>query len=270
MERRRGGSRIGAVLLGLLLVAGGVALLAAQLYGIDLRFDLAQYGWPIFVILPGVALLVLGLVISDEPGIGLAIAGSIVTTVGLILSYQWATNHGASWAYAWSLIAPTSVGAGMALWGLLHLRGRILRAGLGALLAGLVMFVILFGFFEGLLGIGGERGLAPLGRMALPIALIAGGVLIILARLWPRRRRRPSQGEWPGPGTWEQQGQAQAPWAPGAQAPGAQAPEAQTAVVMPPGDAPPPAVMPPADAPSAPDYPADEPPDSEATGRSGS
>ena len=40
-------------LLGVLLVVGGVVLLVAQ-YA---RIDLGHYGWPLFVIVPGLALL---------------------------------------------------------------------------------------------------------------------------------------------------------------------------------------------------------------------
>lgn len=188
MERRaRRGSRLAGLLLGSLFVAGGIALLLAQLSGFDIRFDLGEYGWPMLVILSGLAVLIVGLVLDDEPGIGLAITGSIIATVGLVLSYQWATGHWASWAYAWALVAPTAVGAGMVLWGLLHLRVRVLRAGLGALVVGALLFLVFLGFFEGLLGLGGDRDVAAIGRSALPVALIIGGVLIILSRLRPRR-----------------------------------------------------------------------------------
>jgi hypothetical protein len=192
-----------SVILGGLLVIGGIGLLLAQFYGIDVRFDLARYGWPVYVILAGVALLLIGLISPGQPGMGLAVAGAIVTSIGLILSYQWATDHWASWAYAWALVAPTSVGAAMVAWGILHLRGRVVRDGLGALFVGGVLFLVFFGFFEGLIGIGGDRGLAPLGRTALPLALIVAGALIILARGWPRRRHEREQAyagaAWPPP-----------------------------------------------------------------------
>jgi hypothetical protein len=194
MKRRSSrGSRLAGLLLGLLLVAAGLGLLLAQLYGIDIRLDLIGLGWPIFVIVPGLLLLVGGLLADDEPGIGLSIAGGIVTMVGLILAYQYMTGHWASWAYAWALVAPGAVGAAMVLWGLLHLHGKTIRGGLSTLGVGLILFLVFFGFFEGVLGIGGERGLAGLGRTALPIALIVAGVLVIAARLWPRRRPY----EWP-------------------------------------------------------------------------
>ena len=181
-------SRASAVVLGLLLIAGGSVLLAVNTFGMQLPFDLGRLGWPVFVIAPGVALLIVGLITSGEAGVGLTVAGGIVTTVGAVLAYQSSTEHWSSWAYAWTLIAPTSVGAAMLLWGLFHRRGNLLRQGLSGLGVGIVLFIIGFAFFEGVLAIGGDRGLAPLGRQALPVALIAAGVLIIVSRLWPRRR----------------------------------------------------------------------------------
>jgi len=58
-----------------------------------------------FVIVPGVALLVLGLAVPSEGGLGMAIPGGIVLTVGLILAFQDSTGTYASWSYAWALVA---------------------------------------------------------------------------------------------------------------------------------------------------------------------
>lgn len=151
---------------------------------------------------------VVGLLLIGAGALLLAAAGGIVTTVGLILAYQYSTDHWTSWAYAWALIAPTSVGASMFLWGILHGRGDVVRQGVSALGVGLVLFIVGFAFFEGVLHLGGERGLAPLGRQALPIALIAAGVLVVLTRLWPRRGpERVADTDWPP--------QSGAPWSSG-------------------------------------------------------
>ena len=116
-------SRASTLVGGALLIGLGVVLLAVNTFGMRLPFEFSSIGWPVFVIAPGIALLIIGLIASGEAGIGLAVAGGIVTTVGLILAYQSATSHWTSWAYAWALIAPTSVGASMFLWGVLHRRG---------------------------------------------------------------------------------------------------------------------------------------------------
>lgn len=186
---REGMSRASSVVVGLLLIGAGVVFLAMQWYGLELPLDLARVGWPVFIIAPGVVLLFVGLLLPATPGVALAIAGSIVTTVGLVLAYQSSADHYASWAYAWALVGPAAVGLGMILWGSLHLRRNIAASGLATLGAGLVLFLVGFAFFEGVLNLGGDRGLAPLGRQALPIALIVAGVLVIATRLGPRRRR---------------------------------------------------------------------------------
>jgi hypothetical protein len=186
-DRESGWSRGATVVLGLLLVVVGALLLAVQYLGWALPFDLGQVGWPLWIVIPGAAILLIGLITPEQPGAGLAIGGSIITAVGLLLAYQSATGHYASWAYAWALVAPGAVGLGMILWGLFHLRGRMVRDGLGVLGVGLVLFLCGFAFFEGVLHIGGERGIAPLGRQALPSALIVAGVVLIITRLWPRR-----------------------------------------------------------------------------------
>lgn len=185
------------LILGGLLVVAGVILLVLQQAGYDLSFEIGRIGWPIFVIAPGLVLLAVGLLLDAPPGVGLAVAGSIVTTVGLVLAYQSATDHWTSWTYAWALVGPMAAGTGLVLWGVLHRRLHFVRSGLGVLGVGTVLLVVFFAFFEGLLGLGGDRGLAPLGRQLLPVALIAVGLLVIVARfLWPAGH--PGADERPG------------------------------------------------------------------------
>ncbi len=201
MSRREDSrSRGPAIVGGLLLIGVGLFFLAVQTFNVELPFDLGRVGWPLYVIAPGVVLLLIGLFLPSAPGIGLTIAGGIVSTVGLLLAYQSSTGHYSSWAYAWALVAPASVGASMVLWGVLHAHGASIRGGLGTLAVGLILFLVGFAFFEGVLNLGGERGLVPLGRQALPVALIAAGVLVIATRLWPRPSRgwgSDWQKEWP-------------------------------------------------------------------------
>ena len=185
----------------MLLIAIGVVLLAVNTLGMVLPFDLGRVGWPIFVIAPGVVLLVVGLLTNNDAGIGLSVAGGIVTMVGAILAYQSATDHWSSWAYAWALIAPTAVGAAMLLWGIFHARTGVIRQGLAGVGFGLVVFIVGFAFFEGVLNIGGERGLAGLGRQALPVALILAGILLVISRLLPSRKPQRGYADWaPGGG----------------------------------------------------------------------
>src|SRR5690242_11251948 len=85
----------GGVVLGLILIAlGGLFLLDRVL-----DIDIGRYGWPLFIIVPGVLILAWGVSMPGREGLGLAIGGGIATIVGLILAVQNATGLWATWAY---------------------------------------------------------------------------------------------------------------------------------------------------------------------------
>ena len=169
-QRQRGSG--GAVVLGGLLIALGLVFLAGQYWNVDL----GQYGWPIYVIGPGLALVLLGL--TQRDGSGLTIFGSMVTIVGLILLYQNLTDYWESWAYAWTLIAPGGSRVGMLLYGARAGNGGMMRAGLWQIVTALGLFAAGFLFFEGLIGISGRR--FPLPDWVLPLAVIVTGLLLLL------------------------------------------------------------------------------------------
>lgn len=147
--RRRGGN----TLLGATLVVIGALFLFGQLF----HLDLGHYAWPFFVIAPGVALFLVGLLTGDRAGEGLAIAGSIVTVTGLVLLVQNTIDDFESWAYAWALIFPGSIGLGMLVYGLMTGRSSLVRPGLRTGAVGAVIFLIGAIFFEGVIGISGHR-----------------------------------------------------------------------------------------------------------------
>ena len=172
-----------SMVLGGLLVLIGAVLLVGQL----VRIDIGHYGWPFFVIVPGVAILFVALTARGALGEGLAILGSIITVTGLILLYQNATDHFESWAYAWTLIFPGAVGAGMILYGLAA--GRPANARAGARLVGIGVVLFLFGvaFFEGIIGIGGYQFGRAAG-VAIGALIIAMGALLLILNLTSSRR----------------------------------------------------------------------------------
>src|SRR5438309_5326442 len=151
-EPPRRGRRQSTVVGGLLVLIGAI-LLAGQL----VRIDIGHYGWPFFVILPGVVILFVALTARGAISEGLAILGSIVTVTGLILLFQDATNHYESWAYAWALVFPGAIGLGMILYGLTARRPGNLRAGTRLVGIALVLFLVGAAFFEGVIGIGGYQ-----------------------------------------------------------------------------------------------------------------
>jgi hypothetical protein len=187
-------SRRGTIVVGMLLVLLGVYFLASE----QLKVDVGRYGWPIFVIAPGLFLLVVGLAIPHEGGLGAAIPGGIITAVGLVLAAQAATDTYASWAYAWALVAPGSVGVTLALYGLLHRRWDLLDSGLRTAAVGFSLFVGFGLFFENVIGLGEDQN--GVLRDALPWMAVGLGVAIVLMNLvsWRPGGHRVSPDDWTG------------------------------------------------------------------------
>ena len=176
----RSGSPGAAVLGGILIVLGVIFFVGNQL-----NIDIGEATWPLYVIAPGVALVALGL--TQRHGSGLTIFGSIVTMVGLVLLYQNATDHWESWAYAWALVGPGGSGIGMLLYGTRSGDRKMARDGFWAILTALGIFAVGLVFFEGILGISGER--LPLPNWVLPVAVIVIGILVLVRGLTFRDQR---------------------------------------------------------------------------------
>ncbi|MGH2484167.1 MAG: hypothetical protein ACRDE9_06900 [Candidatus Limnocylindria bacterium] len=160
----------GAV-LGAVLIFIGLAFLAVRYLDVFQGADV----WPLFIIGPGVALLVLGLFL---PNLGMLVGGSVVSTVGLVLAWQSMTGRWESWAYAWALVGPTASGVGSFLGGLRTGNPRLRDAGMWQIVVGLALFAGFYLFFEQVIGLSGEP--LPLPEWVMPAALIGIGVLILL------------------------------------------------------------------------------------------
>jgi hypothetical protein len=189
----------GAVVLGGILIVLGLVFFAGE----QLNFDVGEAAWPFYVIAPGVALATLGL--TQRRGSGLTIAGSIVTMVGLVLLYQNAADRFESWAYAWTLVGPGGNGIGMLLYGTRSGDRQMARNGFWSILAALGLFTVGFIFFEGVIGISGER--LPLPNWVLPVAVIVIGLLVLLRGLTYRGY---PEARW-GPGGWDGEQAAETP-----------------------------------------------------------
>jgi hypothetical protein len=173
----------GGLIVGLLLILLGGTALLVQVGGLSI-------GWPIWILLPGAALVVGAFAVGGPGGSGMAAVGGIVTMVGVVLAVQEAADLYQTWAYAWALVAPGGVGAGLAVYGLLARRGEDLRGGLGALFVGVVIFLVGFLFFEGVIGLSGER-FGSLTDVAVPLALVGIGVVVLVGAFIPGPWRRP-------------------------------------------------------------------------------
>ena len=165
MERRS--SIIGGAIL---ILVGAIFLLLQLFPNVAARIDFDQQ-WPLIVVAIGI-LFLLSAILGTPP---LAIPGSVVTGIGLMLYYQNWSDNWASWAFSWTLI-PGFVGVGLILMGILSRQHRkTIREGGRLILISAALFVIFGAFFNGLGGIG----------QFWPVVLILAGVWL----LWRNRRR---------------------------------------------------------------------------------
>ncbi len=166
--------------VGIVLVVVGAFFLLIRL----LDIDLSSYGWPLYVIIPGLTLLIVGFV---SLGSGALIPGGIVTVTGLIFAYQSVTNDWASWAYAWALVAPGGVGLGVFLQGLRVHSPTLTRQGRTLMFWSVLIFLIGFVFFESVLNISGHD-YGKVGQAALPVLLIVIGVTLLVRNFRSQRK----------------------------------------------------------------------------------
>lgn len=178
-RRRLGGE---AALGGLLVLLGLVVLL-----GQALDLEVGRVAWPVFVIVPGLGLLGLGLASAGRLGEVLAMAGGVVTMAGVVLAVQNATDRFETWAYAWTLVLVVGAGLGRWLVGVVRGRGDLAASGAWLMAGGLVGFLVLAVVFEVVVGIGG-RGYGSGGGYGLAALLIGAGLVLLGRRLLTGRR----------------------------------------------------------------------------------
>jgi hypothetical protein len=171
------------------LVVGGVLILVGAVFLVGQVFDVRveEYGWPLLVLVPGLAILVIGLLVGGPGGVALSIVGGITTMTGVVLGYQAVTDQWATWAYAWALVAPGGVGLGMFLSGLVQGDRELADSGGRVALVGVGLFVGFGLFFEGVIGLTTGRGLFE--EALVPAALVVIGILVIAYGVLGGRRR---------------------------------------------------------------------------------
>jgi len=183
--------------LGILLIVVGIVILALQYVRIDLNWlpqRWAELSWPLHIIIPGLALFVVGLVLPDRAGEGLSGFGLVAAAVGTLLWYQAITGTWESWAYAWALVLPAAGGIASIIHGTLHANWRHVRDGVGGLAFGLVAFVVLGYMFEGWLGFEGF-GLNRITAWVPGVILLAVGVIVLFAGTPGERSSRRAERE---------------------------------------------------------------------------
>lgn len=124
------------IIIGLILISAGLLFLVLQASGLA-SINLL---WPFFVVIVG-GLFFLGMLWGGKEAGALAIPGSIIVMIGLILFVQNALSAWDSWSFAWALIV-VAVGIGLWIYGAYSGRDSLKESGRTVINTGLVLFVI--------------------------------------------------------------------------------------------------------------------------------
>lgn len=178
------GSNVVGTLIGAVLILLGIAFLMTRLLLSVFDFDFGHYAWPLFILVPGVLMFLTAFVAERQAGGILAMFGGMVIMTGIVLMVQNLFDLYSTWAYAWALIAPTSMGLAKLVYGALRGLGDEVRTGLAMTGIGTAIFVVAAAFFELIIGLNGFP--VHVSWMCWPSLLIGGGILILIVNLIPR------------------------------------------------------------------------------------
>jgi len=157
------------------IVVGAILIVVGLLFLLGQSMNLIQieFVWPMIIIAVGAAFFV-GMFLGGKATGALAIPGSIITMVGLILLVQDLTGWWESWSYAWALII-VAVGIGTFIFGAWSDKPELRQSGWDTIKVGTTLFIIfgaIFGFIFTLIG------------SAEPGVLIFWSVLLILVSVF--------------------------------------------------------------------------------------
>lgn len=161
-------SNVGPLVGGALLIGFGLLSLVSRV------FTGLNWGWvwPFFVIGFG-ALFFVAMFASGKSAAALAIPGSIIGGIGLVLLFQNITQHWESMSYFWTLII-LFVGLGIYIMGRYGDDENQRRSGAKLMRVGFILFVIFGAFFEMIF--------SSFNNLIFPILLILLGAYLVLAR----------------------------------------------------------------------------------------
>jgi hypothetical protein len=175
------------IIVGVVLIMIGLFFMFSQFLKAVFNIRIGTYTWPLAVLLPGLLLYLMAFITDEKTSKGLVVAGSLIGSLGLVLAFQNLTGLWASWAYAWSLIFPTGVGAGQMIYATLRGDSDLMEDGWGLFKVGGVIFLIGMVFFELVIGLSGFRFFGLRG-FCFPALVIFAGLAIIAINLLPGRR----------------------------------------------------------------------------------
>jgi len=172
MDKNR---NLGGLVIGIILIAIG----AVSLFGRFFPFMNWDNLWPLIIVAVGLAFFI-GMVLGGKTLGGLAIPGSILVTVGLILLVLNSTNRWEAWAYAWALII-CGIGAGTLINGYWSDQPNLRVQGFRTIRAGLTLFLIFGVIMEFIFSVTGVSGRGNL--LLWAILLVIVGLYLLVTRI---------------------------------------------------------------------------------------
>jgi drug/metabolite transporter (DMT)-like permease len=171
----------GTLVAGAVLIAFGLLALFGQLFR---GFHFWDFIWPVIIIAFG-ALFFVGMLAGGKSLAGLAIPGTIISGIGLMMFFQNLFNHWESWAYGWTVIL-FLVGLGIFIMGLYTGDAGQRRSGVRVMKIGAILFVIFGALFE-LIFFNQSYGIQ---QYIFPALLVALGVYLVVTRSGMLRSRK--------------------------------------------------------------------------------
>ena len=161
-------SNTGTFVGGAILIAFGLLSLIGQLFR-ALNLD---FFWPLSIIVIG-AVFFIAMFAGGKSSAALAIPGSIVSGVGVVMLFQSLTHHWETMMYFWTLII-LFVGTGIFLMGWRAGDAKQKESGLKVMKIGFILFIIFGMFFETIF--------SNFNNILFPILLIVAGAYLVLSR----------------------------------------------------------------------------------------
>ncbi len=182
---------ITGMIIGIVLIAIGIL----AFFGRYILLPDMDTLWPLVVVGVGVAFFI-PLLLGDKSHGGLAVAGSILVTIGVILFVMNRTDSWEAWSYCWALIM-CAVGVGTWINGYTSGLPELQKKGLGVLRTGLILFVVFGVIMEFIFSMSGEAHWG--GVMLWSVLLILVGAYLLVTRLLRMRKPGGEQGDlfWP-------------------------------------------------------------------------
>ena len=163
------------IIIGVILVVIGVVSLIGNIFKSWNMDNL----WPLVIVGVGAAFLVF-MALGDKSRSGLAVPGSILVGIGLLLYFMNLTDTWEAWSYCWALIMVFS-GAGVWISGMRSDRPDLKKSGIDTMRGGFILFLVFAIIMEFIFSITGVHRQVNILAWAVLLAVL--GLVLLVVRL---------------------------------------------------------------------------------------